>query len=170
MENKTTQGLADIFKKNRSQEILTPDFILEPIIKIWGEIALDPAGSKENIFAKKTIFENENGLFVDWIDKTFINPPFKNLKDWIEKLEKEINGIKRIAMLCPVRSHRKWWRDIARKCLIVFLPQMSFKGYKQKFPIPVCLLLNGYQSETLGILYEDSLILKNLETNKKNEK
>jgi hypothetical protein len=157
-----TQGLADIFKKDRKQEILTPDFILEPIIKIWGGIALDPCGSKQNIFADKTTFENEeDGLLIEWVDKTYVNPPYKNLQEWMQKMEDEMesDSSKSIVMLCPARSHRKWWRKLASKCIIVLLPQMAFKGYKQKFPVPMCMLLHGRYAHDVASKYEDSLVL-----------
>jgi phage N-6-adenine-methyltransferase len=40
-----------------------------------------------------------DGLTIEWIDGTFVNPPYSCVKDWIKKASEEHNKNKRIVML-----------------------------------------------------------------------
>jgi hypothetical protein len=125
---------------------------------LWGEIALDPCGSKRHEIAVVTRFiDDENhGLASPWVDRTFINPPFGKLKDWLAH-SREIRGHERLAIFCPVRTHRAWFRETAQAMATVFyLRPIKFVGYAQAFPAPLCLMFTANTPEEVrGIFPED---------------
>jgi hypothetical protein len=96
-------------------------------------------------------FADRSGHSVPWVPRTYVNPPFgdkgpecllANFEDFCVAF-----AAARVecAFLCPVRSHRKWWRrDILRAAdAIVFLDPLKFEGFAQSFPAPLCLAYKG---------------------------
>jgi len=45
-----------------------------------------------------------NGLEIEWKSKNFVNPPYSQLKLWIEKAYKEYEKGKLVVMLIPART------------------------------------------------------------------
>jgi site-specific DNA-methyltransferase (adenine-specific) len=45
-----------------------------------------------------------NGLIIDWKDRNFVNPPYKDIKLWIEKGYNEYKKGKLIVFLIPART------------------------------------------------------------------
>lgn len=80
------------------------------------------------------------GLTAPWIDKTFCNPPYKTLEEWLEMSLKQTTDH---VILVPVRPHRVWWRAWAREMEIVYLNPVKFMGHDQCFPAPLCLARPG---------------------------
>ncbi|MEC9048894.1 MAG: hypothetical protein VYA51_12860 [Planctomycetota bacterium] len=80
----------------------------------------------------------ENGLQVDWPDRTFCNPPYADLAPWLAKPGGET------IWYVPSRSNRIWWRAWSRGLteLIALNPQ-KFKGYTAGFPAPLVLGYRG---------------------------
>lgn len=68
---------------------ITPDW-LRSLFYGW----FDPCPINEN--------PKINGLFIDWKDRTFVNPPFSNIEKWIIKAINENKKGYRIAILLPV--------------------------------------------------------------------
>jgi len=139
--------MAGEFKKvftlpgERNQAIFTPPEILDPIRALWRGIALDPCGHVDAITdAEDTYMLGErSGLIEPWLDRTYCNPPYNDLKSWLAKAYAE-RGRGRIMCLIPVRPHRKWWRDYASTVdAICWLGPVKFVGYTQVFPAPLCL-------------------------------
>ena len=52
-----------------------------------------------------------DGLEIDWAERTFVNPPFDNLSEWIEKAYDEYRKGKLIVMLSPVRTHTSYFQQ-----------------------------------------------------------
>ena len=137
---------------NRKQEILTPPDILDPLRALWGLIAFDPCGTPLHTIAERTAYLEDDGLSFKWPDRTFVNPPYKFLKDWLAHFTAHSQG--RACLLGPVRSHRKWWRAAARECSsVVYLDPLCFVGYSQAFPAPLCLMFRGEDWEDLEKLF-----------------
>lgn len=132
----------------RKQEILTPDEILSPLLELWGSIACDPCGSPLHEIADLTIYQHEDGLRYAWPDRTFVNPPYANLKSWLRHFVTHTTG--RACLLGPVRSQRPWWRATAREVDVFFLKPVKFRGYSQAFPGPLCLMFRGHARADLA--------------------
>ena len=136
----------------RPQEILTPRWILDWLIQEWNGIALDPcADSGQHVPASyRLVWPHSDGLAASWEDRTFVNPPFKDLKAWLAKALEQAGSLeRRITVLCPVRSHRAWWRSaMERADRVIFLPPVKFAGYDNSLPEPMCLMCLNWTPTT----------------------
>ena len=84
-------------KFKESDNWSSPDWILR-MFKGW----YDPCPLNE-------CFELD-GLRTDWLDKTYVNPPYSNPKPWIQKAIEENKKGKMIAMLLPVDTSTEWYK------------------------------------------------------------
>jgi hypothetical protein len=96
-------------------------------------------------------FSAYSGCVVDWPDRTFVNPPYGNkgpeciLGTFSDFCAAFARTKSETVMLCPVRTHRDWWcRDVIGGAdLLTFLRPVTFAGWKQSFPAPLCLAYKG---------------------------
>ncbi len=51
-----------------------------------------------------------NGLYIDWKDFTFVNPPYSNPLPWVEKAIIESSKGRKIVMLLKHDSSTRWYR------------------------------------------------------------
>ncbi len=156
-------GFATGKKVNREQEIYTPHIIVDILNEIWPEgIALDPCSGPESIVGAKVKWQGTKmpsptvanpdrtvwtgfGLVQPWLERTYVNPPFKDLKAWMKYAEQ---GKKETALLVPVRTSRKWWRQYAQGYHIAWLNPITFLGYAGTYPVPLVLLYKGDRLES----------------------
>lgn len=127
----------------RKQEIHTPEWVWSVAQNSFGgRVSLDPCASSDPgyHFAKHNVLEERDGLKRIWVGTTYVNPPYKYLKNWLLKIQKEADRGTPIIALYPVRPHRQWWTDVTMGCTeSYFLKPVVFEGYKATFPIP-CVL------------------------------
>jgi hypothetical protein len=92
-----------------------------------------------------------SGHIQEWPDRTFVNPPFgdrgphaslASFQDFTDAFESTPNSV---IMLCPVRSHRQWWRRnvMFAADAVCYLDPLKFEGFPQSFPAPLCLAYKG---------------------------
>lgn len=148
------------------QEVRTPASIIARVCQAFrltgapvfvpGIIALDPCAptySPPSFFAERYVREAENGLLIEWVDRTFVNPPFEDLIPWLEKAMIAAAQGHRIVLLVPLRSHRPWFRAAMRSTRsrerggvslhgggVVFEGGVRFEGHKANAPFPLVLL------------------------------
>lgn len=157
---------------DRPQEVLTPLDILTPLRELWGDIAFDPFGSRQHLFAQHTALLPDDGQRYVWPDRTFGNPAYAMLDRalngsatsypdaWDEEGKvthrtklgpasyylMHPDGLeKRWCFLIPVRPHRRWWRSAANAphILTLELDPITFVGFSQSFPAPLCLMFTN---------------------------
>lgn len=149
------KALAGLYEggREREQVIYTPEVIRDVIRELWPEgLALDPCSGPESILEPTWAFgphmpfpEDRDGLAVPWKHRTYVNPPYKHLKEWLAKAVAEAqSGVSEILVLAPVRTHRPWFRIawLHSNCVIA-LNSLKFRGYDQAFPAPLCLMYWG---------------------------
>lgn len=136
----------------RRQEIYTPKVILDAIAKFWPDgIALDPCSGPDSIVESDArLFESDNGLAHPWPARTYVNPPYRYLKDWMLHADQFDEWI----MLCPVRTNRTWWREVGYRSFICWLDPVKFVGYDQVFPAPLCLMYRGDRNAEFVICFD----------------
>lgn len=88
------------------------------------------------------VLDRHNGSFDalidDWPDNWFCNPPYNEIKIWIEKMHG--NGI----ALLPARTDTKWFHDhvMIRAAEIRFIKgRLKFGGAKNSAPFPSMLVI-----------------------------
>ncbi len=137
---------------DRPQEIYTPQLVLNVIARIWPEgIACDPCSGPLSLVIAPFKFDGItiNGLTTPWFDFTYANPPYKTLEDWLRKavIEGFLLG-KEVIVLCPVRTHRVWFRAaMLLATRICWMDPLTFIGYEQSFPAPLCLMYFGKRTQ-----------------------
>ncbi len=53
-----------------------------------------------------------DGLKIDWLDQTYVNPPYSNPLKWVEKAIEESKKGKTIVMLLRVDTSTKWFAKL----------------------------------------------------------
>lgn len=165
-----------IGNSKRKQEIFTPANILQAVYGTWDKFPIDtdPCWHPDSLVAAEKVITHHDGEnswgtvevgngcdYTKWEGCTFINPPFKYLKDWLEQAGKR--GKSETICLFPNRLHRTWQRRFLEECTVFcFLNyNVKFVGFDQAFPQS---LIVSYQGEfvdtftkefnTLGDCYE----------------
>lgn len=123
------QGHADAGGKGRNQTVLTPPCILVALHRMWREgIELDPCAPPRNdgdpcsVGDKYWDGNNGSGLDEPWVNRTYCNPPYGELKQWMLKsYEEKVEHV----MLVPLRPHRDWFR-IAEYDAVAYLKPLRF--------------------------------------------
>jgi hypothetical protein len=121
----------------REQVCLTPEWLLGLLGQEFGPFDFDPAPDPKP--------EGFDGLAADtrWGKKNFLNPPFYNLDQWVEKAITELNDHDNETLLLgPFRPHLKWWlTTVSGKFPVLpIIGYVRFRGYKDELPHPlVCI-------------------------------
>lgn len=141
-------GFATGKRQNREQTVFTPWEILHIAQETMGAIMLDPCAAREhNTTAHDNYYHPEqDGLELPWVNGTYVNPPFGDLKRWLEKSVHEYQrGVREQLLLVPVRARSRWWCDymIDMPTAIAWLKRIKFVGYKQSYPEPLFLVYLG---------------------------
>ena len=129
------------FGSGKVNDIVTPKDLYDDLNK---EFAFDfdpcPLGWKDFI----PYIPDADGLKIPWGQSNFINPPFNEIRKWINKGLKEWDGGKKTCVfLIPARTHTAtWFRLIWPKATeIRMLSHFGFPGYEKKSPYGVCVVI-----------------------------
>ena len=129
--------------RERPQEILTPQYIID---KLPWVPECDPCSCEGSLVPATVRYfgppHDPGGLVLPWVDRTFFNPPYKDLKLWLARAVEQ-DTVWSIGLV-PVRTHRKWFREALNACTdLELLNPLKFVGYEQAFPAPLCLMSFG---------------------------
>jgi len=149
--------MAPIQKPGRSrQDYQTPvEFIytLQQKLGIGGFI-IDLAASIGNAIVPRYYTEEDNALVQSWVVDGwgFCNPPYANIRPWVQKAWEESQAGAKVAMLVPAGVGSNWWRDwVHGKAYVLLMNgRLSFDGVAP-YPKDTAILLydkayiGGYQ-------------------------
>lgn len=97
--------------KSKSDSWSTPKKLLDELKREFELDDFDPCPLTDN--------PSFNGKEIDWASKTFVNPPYSDLKStkkngigWIEKAHNECQKGKLIVLLIPARTDTTWFHEI----------------------------------------------------------
>ena len=86
-----------------------------------------------------------NGLGLSWPKTTFVNPPYSDVRPWIEKAVAEQARGKTVVMLVPARTNSKYWHELVfpNSTEIRFLQgNVKFQGHPGPgLPVPLVILV-----------------------------
>lgn len=168
---KAFYGARDSENPNRVQEVFTPVSLVQPLLNVWGEIELDPCGHRDSPVSQvaKEVWYGEvtqcnskgvavawdgAGLAFQWQEKTYCNPPFSQLSQWLRHSARHPDHMDQ-AVLMPARLQRKWLRAYLNGRTVVALNSVKFHGYDQAFPQALLMVISGDCQEAVGRAYED---------------
>ncbi len=146
------KGQKILFSHN-SDSWETPDGLFDDLNNDF-HFTLDPASSEHNYKCEKHYTQEEDGLTKDWSGEiVFINPPYSQIKIWVEKAYNEwLNHNVMIIMLLPARTDTKWFHKYIYNQVgieIEFIKgRLKFKGARNSAPFPSMLVI-FYSKEML---------------------
>lgn len=113
---------------------------------------LDPCATDKNRKCRKYYTEKENGIEKKWNGEiVFCNPPYSEIKRWVEKSFKESQTGCTVVLLIPSRTDTRWFHEyIYGKAEIRFLKgRLKFSGarYNAPFPSMVVIMRGGGMSK-----------------------
>ena len=90
-----------------------------------------------------------DGLSVSWRNNNYVNPPYNELRLWLDKAIREWNdGEKQVVFLMPIRIHTNYFLDTVmplvesdRVHVYVLRGGVKFEGYKQRAPFGMIYLV-----------------------------
>lgn len=83
-----------------------------------------------------------DGLTIDWVNKTYVNPPYSKPLPWVEKAIEENKKGKTIAMLLRVDTSTKWFAKLveAQAEILWFSKRIKFTDKDANFPSMLVIL------------------------------
>lgn len=156
-----------IFSNEIKDDWKTPPSFVKFINKNF-KISVDPCCSVFNVRAKKHYTKKDNGLKKKWETWTFVNPPYSNVKAWMEKSVKEYKKGVKILMLIFAKPETSHFQQYAFKAnYILFIKgrlkfQQGKKRKRNAAPFGSSLIvfgkINRYQHKELKKL---GVLIKN---------
>lgn len=158
---------------SKSYDELTPDHILDRVLKTMGGIDLDPCaepilpqrvgpgeektGASFNVPARVHYTKQDDGLAMDWdVDgkpsRVYMNPPYgRQIGQWIAKLLDEIEAgrVSQAVCLLPARTDTQWMQMLAPYARCYLHGRLKFKGHDNSAPFPSVMVFvadSGIQS------------------------
>lgn len=120
-----------ILFSSKSDHWSTPESVLASL----GSFDMDPC----------PLMSDEDGLSLDWHGRVFVNPPYSDIKTWIEKVlfELSANHVTEVVCLLPARTDTKWFHDYVlpfSKEIKFIKGRLKFGGSKNNAPFPSMLV------------------------------
>lgn len=83
------------------------------------------------------------GLERQWGERTFVNPPYSEIKEWVAYGFNQAQKGKTVVMLIPSRTDTRWWHDYVMKAKeIRFIKgRLKFNGAKNSAPFPSAIVV-----------------------------
>ena len=144
------------FDKNRfrstNQSWETPDELFNKINLIFG-FTRDVCASEANAKCKRFWSEEDSCLDKKWNGINWMNPPYKNMKKFIEKAYNERSNAITVCLI-PARTNTKWWHEFCMKGEVYFIcGRPKFKGCVHGLPQPLALVIFGKSSGIMKSFY-----------------
>jgi phage N-6-adenine-methyltransferase len=126
---------------SNNQVYETPDEIFAPLNQEFN-FTLDVCANEENAKCEKFFDEQSNGLAQFWEGVCWMNPPFKNVKLWIQKAYQEsLRGVTTVALVCA-KTNTNWFHEYCLKGEVRFVKgRPKFKGMKHGLPFPLAVVI-----------------------------
>lgn len=129
----------------------TPDEILDPIYKHFGEIGLDPCAEPtppRRVRARGYIHDPADGVLASWANQglVFVNPPYSDCARWTWKAARDGDEV---ILLLPVRTSAKWWKQYVwpADVILFYSWRLKFVGVKYTAPFHSALVYWGARVE-----------------------
>lgn len=107
------QQVAKRGAKDSVDERITPQSLFDRFNRLY-RFTLDAAASAGNAKCESFHTLETNGLEQSWAgESVWCNPPYSNIRPWVEKAWEESKHTKSIVMLLPAnRTEQAWWQDL----------------------------------------------------------
>ncbi len=103
----------DWYAQTEKDEWQTPDWLWQGIDE-HVTINLDPCAGPDTEIGETNwhIGRGEDGLEEDWFGTVFVNPPFSDKNDWMDKIHQELSNTDLVFLVTPDSTDvQSWWHD-----------------------------------------------------------
>jgi phage N-6-adenine-methyltransferase len=133
--------------ENQSDERGTPLTLIRPLKRVV-EFDLDPAsGCEPEPIAPNRYTKEDDGLARPWWGHVWLNPPYSEIADWMEKAAKEAQGVDvdSIMALVPNRTSTRWFHDYATTAdrYVVLDGRLKYEHTDGSAPFPSAVFVWG---------------------------
>lgn len=151
----------------------TPKWLFDKLNAVWN-FTLDAACMKETALCKKYYTPDDNSLIQDWSSETvWLNPPYSDLKPWMEKVEESYNAGTTIVILIPSRTDTKAFQlHAAKRCdcicfikgRLIFIDPDNPDKKQDSAPFPSCIIVldKNLTQEKIDCLKSLGLTMRNI--------
>mgnify|MGYP002762862242 CR=1 FL=1 len=104
-----TENSISFVQKSKKDIWQTPSELWKPINE-RDQITLDPCAGSETNIGEVNHTKEDNGLQKDWNGTVWMNPPFSQKQDWMQKAREELANCETIYIVTPDSTDVKsWW-------------------------------------------------------------
>lgn len=137
------RGTQALFSRD-SDEWETPQQLFDDLNKEF-QFTLDASASEENKKCERYYSVENDGLKANWGGETvFCNPPYSQIKQWVEKAFYEGHKDNTVVvLLIPARTDTKWFHNyIQHRSEVRFIERrIRFSGSKINAPFPSMIVI-----------------------------
>jgi site-specific DNA-methyltransferase (adenine-specific) len=122
-------------KTEERDDYATPKSLISRLERAFGRFDLDVCASQKNSVCEKFFDKDQNGLEQDWQGSlVWVNPPYSQKNEFIEKAHREAQKGTKIIMLFPAFTETKWFADLKEKSdwLLFLTGRLVFNEHEQK--------------------------------------
>ena len=128
--------------KSKKQEYETPDELFGKINSIFN-FTRDVCANEQNTKCEEFYSEENSCLTKKWDGRNWMNPPFKDMKKFIQKAYEERHNAVTVCLI-PARTNTKWWHNYCMNGEVYFIcGRPKFKGCIHGLPQPLALVVFG---------------------------
>ena len=162
------------FHEDESDEWATPKEFVRPLDNAVGGFDLDPAsGAEPEPHADETYTKEDNGLEREWFGNVFLNPPFSNKNDWVEKAINEINAgnADLVLTVLPCDTSTTWFHKMVQNAPIHCFIGPGRQEFDRRssagnngspaFPVLIAVFGNKLPKQLLGVLNKRGVVYWN---------
>jgi phage N-6-adenine-methyltransferase len=143
-----------------SDEHDTPIEFFSPIADALGGFDIDPCASSTSDLADRNVQKEEDGLSVKWDGNVWVNPPYSDVSDWMERAMKEYQhgNAERVVALVFARTSTQWFHNFVRTAdtLCFVEGRLRFGEAENSAPAPSMLVIWGDTPDRLDRVLKDA--------------
>lgn len=126
----TRPGKLTFFEKN--DNVQTPTEFYDKLNEVYN-FDFDPCPLNSDF----------DGLNTEWGKRNYVNPPFSKIPSFLDKGLQELSRGNLSVFLITARVSSKYWAEKVWPMAseVYFLEKLTFSGYKNKFPVPLALVV-----------------------------
>lgn len=150
-----------VMGSSESPEWYTPQHIIDRVVKVFGEIDLDPCSNSHeapNVPALNHYTAVDNGLLREWFGRIYMNPPYGDeIPQWVDRLVQAYEGeeINAAIALLPARVDTNWFQPLWDYALCFVKGRLRFSGAENSAPFPSVVVYLGPDVELFREAFED---------------
>ena len=130
-----------LFFSSKNQNWRTPKKVYDKLDNEFN-FDCDPCPSFEDGLRSRDM------LGSSWGKSNYVNPPYKNVEDWLRKGYNEYLKGKIVVFLIPSRTDTQWWHNFVMKAnqIRFIIGRLKFKGDNDRFLAPFASIIVIFNS------------------------